>query len=82
LGVGVGVMGTENLRAAMNQPGVKVGAVCDVYQPHLERAGMLARCQVQPAGRSRSIPPGCHQPASAFVKTNFSIRQPPRFNRP
>jgi len=42
--IGVGVMGTENLRAAMNH-GVQVGAVCDVYQPHLERAGALARRQ-------------------------------------
>ena len=41
--VGVGVMGTENLQAAMKQPGVAVAAVCDVYQPHLERAGALAR---------------------------------------
>ena len=41
--VGVGVMGTENLKAAMAQPGVAVAAVCDVYQPHLERAGALAR---------------------------------------
>jgi predicted dehydrogenase len=41
--IGVGVMGTENLKAAMKQPGVAVSAVCDVYQPHLERAGALAR---------------------------------------
>jgi predicted dehydrogenase len=41
--VGAGVMGTENLRAAMRQSGVAVAAVCDVYQPHLERAGALAR---------------------------------------
>ena len=41
--VGVGVMGTENLKAAMQQPGVAVAAVCDVFQPHLERAGALAR---------------------------------------
>ncbi len=41
--VGVGVMGSENLKAAIQQPGVAVGAVCDVYQPHLERAGALAR---------------------------------------
>jgi len=41
--VGVGVMGTENLRVAAKQPGVAVAAVCDVYQPHLERAAALAR---------------------------------------
>jgi predicted dehydrogenase len=41
--IGTGVMGTENLRAAMRQPGVAVAAVCDVYQPNLERAAALAR---------------------------------------
>ncbi len=41
--VGVGVMGSENLKAAMAQPGVSVGAVCDVFQPNLERAAALAR---------------------------------------
>ncbi len=41
--VGVGVMGSENLKAAMDRPEVAVAAVCDVYQPHLERAGALAR---------------------------------------
>ena len=41
--IGMGVMGTENLQAAMEQPGVAVAAVCDVYQPHLERAGAVAR---------------------------------------
>ncbi|MDZ7640243.1 MAG: Gfo/Idh/MocA family oxidoreductase [Bryobacterales bacterium] len=41
--VGVGVMGSENLKAAAAQPGVVVGAVCDVFQPNLERAEALAR---------------------------------------
>lgn len=41
--IGVGVMGSENLRAAMKQSGVAVSAVCDVYQPHLERAAAVAR---------------------------------------
>jgi predicted dehydrogenase len=41
--IGVGVMGTENLKAAMKQPGVVVAAVCDVYQPNLERAAAVAR---------------------------------------
>ncbi len=36
-------MGSENLRAAMAHPGVAVAAVCDVYQPNLERAAALAR---------------------------------------
>jgi predicted dehydrogenase len=43
--IGVGVMGTENLRAAMSQPGVAAVAVCDVYQPNLEKAAALARRQ-------------------------------------
>jgi predicted dehydrogenase len=41
--IGVGVMGSENLKAAMDQPGVAVSALCDVYQPNLERAVALAR---------------------------------------
>jgi len=41
--IGVGVMGSENLKAAMNQPGVAVSAVCDVFQPNLERAAAIAR---------------------------------------
>ena len=38
--IGVGVMGTENLGVALKH-GVEVRAVCDVYQPHLERAGAI-----------------------------------------
>jgi predicted dehydrogenase len=41
--VGVGTMGSENLKAAMGQPGVVVSAVCDVFQPNLERAAAIAR---------------------------------------
>ena len=40
--VGTGVMGTENLRAAAGN-GAQVVAVCDVYQPNLERAAAAAR---------------------------------------
>src|SRR5689334_21716784 len=41
--IGIGVMGSENLEVALKH-GVEVKAVCDVYQPHLERAGaMVAR---------------------------------------
>jgi predicted dehydrogenase len=36
-------MGMENLKAAMSQPGVEVAAVCDVYQPNLEKAAAVAR---------------------------------------
>jgi predicted dehydrogenase len=41
--IGTGVMGSENLKAAAAQPGVQVAAVCDVFQPNLERAEALAR---------------------------------------
>src|SRR5688572_8924583 len=41
--IGVGVMGTENLQVAMKQPGVAVTAICDVYQPNLERAAAAAQ---------------------------------------
>ena len=41
--IGVGVMGSENLDVAASQPGVEIAAVCDVYQPNLERAGAIAR---------------------------------------
>ena len=40
--IGVGVMGSENLRAAINK-GAQAVAVCDVYQPNLERAAAAAR---------------------------------------
>lgn len=40
--IGVGVMGSENLGAAISK-GVQAVAVCDVYQPNLERATALAR---------------------------------------
>src|SRR5215470_15964272 len=36
--IGMGRMGMGNLGVAMKQPGVEVAAVCDVYQPHLEKA--------------------------------------------
>src|ERR1041384_4070339 len=38
--IGVGMMGTENLKVALEQ-GVEVKAVCDVYRPHRERAATL-----------------------------------------
>ena len=41
--IGVGTMGTDNLRAAMQQKGVAISAICDVYQPNLERAVAVAR---------------------------------------
>lgn len=36
--IGMGRMGTGNMRAALSQPTVELVAVCDVYQPHLEKA--------------------------------------------
>ncbi len=36
--IGVGRMGTGSLETALRQPGVEVPAVCDVYQPNLEKA--------------------------------------------
>ncbi|MCI0365970.1 MAG: Gfo/Idh/MocA family oxidoreductase [Phycisphaerales bacterium] len=36
--IGMGRMGMSNMNVAMRQPGVEIAAVCDVYQPHLERA--------------------------------------------
>src|SRR2546421_5536350 len=36
--IGMGRMGMSNLEMAMRQPSVEVVAVCDVYQPHLEKA--------------------------------------------
>jgi predicted dehydrogenase len=41
--VGTGVMGSENLSVAAEQPGVAISAVCDVFQPNLERAAAIAR---------------------------------------
>src|SRR5690349_10829000 len=41
--IGIGTMGSENLRVALKQPGVQVVSVCDVYQPHLERAAAMVR---------------------------------------
>src|SRR3984893_19435730 len=38
--IGIGVMGSENLEVALKH-GVEVKAVCDVYQPQLERAGAI-----------------------------------------
>ncbi len=45
--IGMGKMGRDNLRHAMNQPNVAIAAVCDVYERNLkwaaERAGPQAR---------------------------------------
>jgi predicted dehydrogenase len=41
--IGVGEMGSYNLSGALKIPDVQVVAVCDVYQPHLERAAAIVR---------------------------------------
>jgi len=41
--IGLGAMGSGNLKYAMAVPGVQPVALCDVYQPHLERAEAAAR---------------------------------------
>ena len=41
--IGLGAMGTGNLGYALKNPGFQVVALCDVYQPNLEKAQALAR---------------------------------------
>lgn len=41
--IGLGAMGSGNLGYAMKVPGLQPAALCDVYQPHLERAEASAR---------------------------------------
>jgi predicted homoserine dehydrogenase-like protein len=36
--IGLGAMGSGNLGYAMRVPGVEPAALCDIYQPHQERA--------------------------------------------
>ena len=41
--IGLGAMGSGNLGYAMKVPAIQVAALCDVYQPHLERARSRAK---------------------------------------
>lgn len=41
--IGLGAMGSGNLSYSMRVPGLQPAALCDVYQPHLERAEAAAR---------------------------------------
>jgi predicted dehydrogenase len=41
--IGLGAMGSGNLKFAMNTPGAQPVAICDIYQPHLERAEAAVR---------------------------------------
>lgn len=52
--IGIGVMGSENLAVALKH-GVEVKAVCDVYQPHLERAGAIVARTGQKAKEVRDF---------------------------
>jgi len=51
-------MGMGNLGVAMKQPNVEIAAVCDVYQPHLEKAvAATARGANGKAARHHRFPP-------------------------
>jgi predicted dehydrogenase len=54
--IGMGRMGSSNLGIAMKQPNVEVVAVCDVYQPHLEKA-------IAATGRGPNGEPGARKSA-------------------
>jgi predicted dehydrogenase len=54
--IGMGRMGMGNLGHAMKQPNVEVVAVCDVYQPHLEKA-------IAVTGRNDKGEPAARTPA-------------------
>src|SRR5271170_3793981 len=41
--IGLGAMGSGNLGYAMQVPEIQPAALCDVYQPHLERAEAAAK---------------------------------------
>src|SRR5437870_4063928 len=58
--IGMGRMGNGNLGAAMKQPNVEVVAVCDVYQPHLEKA-------VAATARGAGGEAGARKPARAVT---------------
>src|ERR1035438_4732327 len=40
--IGVGVQGSGDMNGAMREPSLQVAAVCDVYQPNLEKAAATA----------------------------------------
>lgn len=56
--IGLGAMGSSNLGYAMKVPGAQPVALCDVYQPHLERAQAAAKkggFEVKPVKDFREI---------------------------
>jgi predicted dehydrogenase len=64
--IGIGVMGSENLKVAIEH-GVEVKAVCDVYQPHLERAGTMVREAGQKAREVKDFREILADPSIDFV---------------
>ena len=54
--IGVGRMGTSNLGFAMRQPEVEIAALCDVYQPNLEKAVAVAARGPQGEAGQRKAP--------------------------
>lgn len=69
----VGVMNSNNLGTTIKLPGVAVTAMCDVYQPNLEKASALARRaghqpkEVGTSVRSSPIPPST--PCASLLPT-------------
>src|SRR6266581_7197092 len=65
--IGMGRMGMANLGVAMKQPNVEVAAVCDVYQPHLEKAVAATAC-------GPNSEPGARQAARAVTDFREILR--------
>ena len=65
--IGMGRMGSSNLGFAMKQPNVEVVAVCDVYQPHLEKA-------IAATGRGPNGEPGFRKPARGVTDFREILR--------
>jgi predicted dehydrogenase len=53
--IGMGRMGMDNLRYAMKQENLAAAAVCDVYQPHLEKAVTATKGQAKGVRDFREI---------------------------
>src|ERR1700704_5454475 len=58
--IGMGRMGSANLGVAMKQPNLEVVALCDVYQPHLEKA-------IATSSRGPNGEPGARKPARSVT---------------
>ena len=64
--IGVGMMGSENLKVALEQ-GVDVRAVCDVYRPHRERAAASVGAAGQKAKQVQDFREVLADPSIDFV---------------